>query len=245
MDFPLYTTLKMSLFHFFLFKIVSYFCSKENCYFSSFSHFPQDIDLAYTWGVKDRDWEGAIQEPEHQGRQKSLEGCGDTRREESFCCTSKWRCEQRGRRVLGDCPSPLPAPLFNGENARGEIEKIETLKRDVCVCLRETLSSTVCASGFLAGYDRGHFSTGRWSPPASGVWPWKMPYPQSVTGCIPGLPPSTDTPASFTVTLPSSAPTGAPGSLAPSPDWIRKMGHFHGSFSQGTTQWYSDHTEPL
>lgn len=85
---------------------------------------------------------------------------------------------------------PSPAPLFNGENARGEIEKIETLKHDIWVCLRETLSSTVCASGFLAGCHRGHFSTGRWSPPASGVRPWKVPYTLSVTGCVPGFPPS-------------------------------------------------------
>lgn len=72
MDFPLYTTLKMSLFHFFFLNSLLFSFPRKTVISPLLATFPK----ALTWEVKDRDWEGAIREPECQGRQKSLEGRG-------------------------------------------------------------------------------------------------------------------------------------------------------------------------
>ena len=63
----------------------------------------------------------------------------------------------------------LPFSSFlSGEKARGETEKVETLKYGVC--FRETLSPTALSGSC----SRGCFSIGGWSPPAGGVSPWEV-----------------------------------------------------------------------
>lgn len=122
--------------------------------------------------------------------------------------------------------------FFSGEKARGETEKIETLKYGVC--FRETLSPTVLSGSC----SRDCFSIGGWSLPAGGVSPWEVSWPQSPPGCVAWSPTSAPAkgrrawrPASrralcFHSSLPSFAPTSAVPYLPALPGVSQENGPF-------------------